>query len=54
LQLRSAMEQAGDNEILVLVPFEWLHQLQSQTTFPNEIIASNGELAIAVVRDDLL
>lgn len=53
LELRSAIQQAGGSEILVLVPVEWLHQLQSQIDFPNEIIASNEDLAIAIVRDDL-
>ncbi len=53
LELRSAIQQAGGKEILVLVPLEWLHQLQTQTDFPNnEIIATNGDLAIAIVRDD--
>jgi hypothetical protein len=54
VELRSAIQQAGGDDILVLVPLEWLHQLQDQTVFPNEVIASNGDLAVAIVRDDLL
>ncbi len=50
LELNAAIEQTGDGQVLVLVPVEWLHELENQTIFPHEVISSNGDVTIAVVR----
>ncbi len=49
LEAKAAMAETGKTKILVLVPVGWLHDLQDRPDVPNEIIASNGELAIAVI-----
>jgi 4-amino-4-deoxy-L-arabinose transferase-like glycosyltransferase len=48
-EVRTEAILAG-GELLVLVPTDWAHQLESRPEFSSEIISTNGELVIAVAK----